>query len=168
TSAVGRDIWSIRSLSRCGNWCEGLPSIPNTKQLLPRAVIEPHVGNGRGGDAVFAHVVGGQRRHVGAVGEHGDLAIVANDVDLAVAVDRLGVDRAGDVNAVLVGEAFALVDSEVAGEAAAFNQEQAIVDEQGRNQGVGGAVFQLPENVGFADVSGAAGFDRLDGGFILE
>src|SRR5436309_1340828 len=58
-----------------------------TVQSRPRADEQPAVGDRRGSDDAFAHVVAGQDIQFRAAGEHDDLAVLPTHVSLAVAGD---------------------------------------------------------------------------------
>src|SRR5204863_2877768 len=86
----------------------------------------------------------------------------AADVDLAVAGHWLRQDRTGNADALLSPQMLALFRPETVGEPAAFDQQEAVVHEDWRNQMIGSLGLHLPEDVRLGDVTRAAAPDRLD------
>src|SRR5689334_19554294 len=96
----------------------------HTKQFRPGADVETSISDGRSGNAVLAQVVGGQHLQVWSAGQDYHLAVLAGNIDLAIATHRLRQDRAGDANALLVPEKLALARSETADQTATLEQQQ--------------------------------------------
>src|SRR5207249_8560558 len=63
----------------------------DTDQLVPRTEEDPPVRDGRSRQNRAAHVVDGKDIELRTLGEHDDEAVVAGDIDLAVAGHRRGV-----------------------------------------------------------------------------
>ena len=132
------------------------------------ANVQPTVGDSGCAGNALSHVVVRQHVQSGAAFENGDVAASGGRVDFAITRHGRRETRSQISDSFLRPDRFAGGSVEATRDSLPFDEQNPAVDNQGRNEVVGGFGDFLPEYVRLGDVPLSTSSNRLDRRFFLQ